>query len=156
MAVPSPSRARMGKLLPLLLSADAVGLGGILSGPCRRCRANWNRQSSIVSFTPQYIARAVKKSKTLLLNRVAHSHPHGWGFFQVHRTTDMDVYSPTCSARFGGGRPYCSLILTAIRNENWFSSVVRFRGRWFHSGTHQPAFPYRRVKNAEGKLPARE
>lgn len=115
-----------------------------------------DRQSSIVSFRPQYIARAVKELENTPFGiGIAHSHPQGWGVSPSPSDDDMDEYFADLFGSFGGGRPYCSLIL----NRGQDGALV-FSGRSFNTGKWFPVtefitpnFPYSRVRNAELEAP---
>ncbi len=116
-----------------------------------------DRQSGFVSFRPQYISRATRELERSSLGLgFIHSHPLGWGVSPSPSDDDMDGYYADLFGPFGGGRPYCSLIL----NRSSDGALV-FSGRAFDSGKWlpvtefiTPTFPYLRLWNrASAKLP---
>src|SRR6266566_418012 len=135
------------------------GLAASFVSPLPPMPGEVNRQSSIVSFSPQYIARAVKEVENTPFGiGIAHSHPYGCGVSPSLSDDDMDEYFADLFGSFGGGRPYCSSILNRHRDEELvFSGRAFHAGKWFPiSELITPSFPYSRVENAETELLARE
>jgi len=135
------------------------GLAASFVSPLPPLPGELDRQSSIVSFSPQYISRAVKEVESTSFGiGIAHSHPHGWGVSPSSSDDDMDEYFADLFGSFGDGRPYCSLILNRNRDGGLvFSGRAFHAGKWFPiSELITPSFPYSRVMNAEMELPAME
>ncbi|HUA68222.1 MAG TPA: ThiF family adenylyltransferase, partial [Candidatus Saccharimonadales bacterium] len=115
-----------------------------------------DRQSSIVSFRPQYISRALKELEgTPFGIGIAHSHPQGWGVSPSSSDNDMDDYFADLFGPFGNSRPYCSMIFNRRDNgELVFSGRAFDAGRWFAiSEFITPAFPYLRLQNDKTERP---
>jgi len=111
-----------------------------------------DRQSSIVSFRPQYISRALKELEgTPFGIGIAHSHPHGWGVSPSSSDDDMDDYFADLFEPFGKSRPYCSLILNRQDDGGLvFSGRAFDSGKWFPITEFiTPTFPYARLQNDE-------
>lgn len=90
------------------------------------------RSSSIVSFSPEYISRAVEARETTRLGLgFVHSHPFGWGVVPSASDDDMDEYFARLSVPYGTGQPYVSLIVNQDRDGRLvFSGRVFDRGEW--------------------------
>jgi ThiF family len=91
-----------------------------------------DRNSPIVSFRPDYIARALDAIEHQPFGvGVVHSHPQGWGASPSPSDDDMDAYYLRLFEPYGKGRPYVSLIVN--RNEDGrfvFSGRAFDRGVW--------------------------
>lgn len=91
-----------------------------------------SRSSHIVSFSPEYISRAVEmRDATPLGIGFVHSHPLGWGVAPSASDDDMDVYFARLSLPFGRGQPYLSLIVNFDKDGRLvFSGRLFDRGEW--------------------------
>lgn len=91
-----------------------------------------SRSSHIVSFSPDYISRAVEMRDTTPLGiGFVHSHPKGWGVVPSASDDDMDAYFARLSLPFGTGQPYLSLIVNLDRDGRLaFSGRLFDRGEW--------------------------
>jgi hypothetical protein len=90
-----------------------------------------DRQSPLSVFRDDYTRRAFHAASGPLAIGVVHSHPEGYRTFPSRLDDDMDTYFSNELSAYGGGKPYCSLILQ--RNETnglTFSGRIRDRGRW--------------------------
>ena len=92
-----------------------------------------DRRSAIVEFRPAYIQRALTSLEDgPLAVGVIHSHPQGCGVSPSMTDDDMDSYFSEEFERFGGGRPYASLIVAENEaGEINFSGRVFDKGGWF-------------------------
>jgi len=90
------------------------------------------RTSSIVSFSPNYIARAAEAREPSRLGvGFVHSHPLAWGVVPSASDDDMDEYFARLSVPYGTGQPYVSLIVNRDRAGCLvFSGRVFDRGEW--------------------------
>jgi hypothetical protein len=92
-----------------------------------------DRRSSIVEFRPGYIQRALTGlDEHPLAIGVIHSHPEGCGVGPSVTDDDMDSYFSEEFERFGGVRPYASIIVAKNETgELCFSGRVFDKGEWF-------------------------
>ena len=90
------------------------------------------RSSSIVSFSPEYISRAVEaREETRLGIGFVHSHPLEWGVVPSISDDDMDEYYARLSIPYGTGQPYLSLIVNYDETGRLvFSGRVFDHGEW--------------------------
>jgi hypothetical protein len=90
------------------------------------------RSSPIVSFSPDYISRAVEaREATRLGIGFVHSHPMGWGVTPSASDDDMDEYYARLSIPYGTGQPYVSLIVNYDKAGRLvFGGRVFDRGEW--------------------------
>ena len=92
------------------------------------------RSSAIVSFSPEYISRAVEMRETTSLGiGFVHSHPLGWGVVPSISDDDMDEYFARLSVPYGTGQPYVSLIVNLDQ-----AGKLVFSGRLFDRGEWMP------------------
>jgi hypothetical protein len=74
------------------------------------------RSSPIVSFSPEYISRALdERDSTRLGIGFIHSHPLDWGVTPSPSDDDMDEYFARLGRPYGSGQPYVSLIANRDR-----------------------------------------
>jgi hypothetical protein len=91
-----------------------------------------SRKSPIVSFSPEYISRAVdERDQTRLGIGFVHSHPLGVGVYPSGSDNDMDQYFARLATPYGSDQPYVSLIVNRDRRGRLvFSGRVHDRGEW--------------------------
>lgn len=90
-----------------------------------------DRQSDLTVFRDEYSRRAFHAASGPLAIGVVHSHPEGCRTWPSRLDDDMDTYFSSELTAYGGGKPYCSLILQRNEEEGLtFSGRVFDRGRW--------------------------
>lgn len=91
-----------------------------------------DRNSSIVSFRPDYIARMLDtRERSALGVGFVHSHPRGWGVTPSSSDDDMDLYFARLGGPYGSGQPYVSLIFNRTKDGRFeFSGRAFDQGRW--------------------------
>jgi hypothetical protein len=93
-----------------------------------------SRSSPIVSFSPDYISRALDvRDDTRLGVGFVHSHPQGWGVTPSPSDDEMDTYFARVSAPYGSGQPYLSLIVNRDASGRFVVS-----GRAYDAGAWLP------------------
>jgi hypothetical protein len=114
------------------------------------------RSSPIVSFSPEYLARAAEaRESTPLGVGFVHSHPLGWGVVPSASDDDMDEYFARLSVPYGSGQPYLSLIVNRDGDGRpVFSGRVFDRGEWM-SVTHLHVVGSDLERYASALLPVR-
>ena len=92
-----------------------------------------DRNSSIVSFRPDYISSSLTALEGSLLGvGVIHSHPLGGHVTASTSDDDMDTYYAGLFEPYGEGRPYVSLIANRDRDGRLiFSGRAYHRGVWY-------------------------
>lgn len=115
-----------------------------------------SRTSSIVSFSPDYISRAVdaRDANPLGIGFV-HSHPLDWGVVASPSDDDMDEYFARLSLPYGSSQPYLSLIVNRDRHgELVFSGRAYDHGEWLQvSHLHVVGSELRRFTSAHSAIP---
>jgi len=110
-----------------------------------------SRTSPIVSFSPDYIARAVDVRDVCPLGiGFVHSHPLGWGVVASPSDDDMDEYFARLSLPYGSSQPYLSLIVNRdLNGELVFSGRAYDHGEWLPvSHLHMVGAELRRFTSA--------
>jgi len=89
-----------------------------------------DRQSPLAVFRDVYSRRAFHAATSPLAVGVVHSHPEGCRTWPSRLDDDMDGYFSRELSSYGGGKPYCSLILQRSEAGLTFSGRVYDRGNW--------------------------